>query len=130
MQAGVAPLRHGPTLTASLAIALLTRLLDLAAALLILAALGLPVSAPLAVFSLLVVEVSNVLPTAPGQLGSFDAAVLAAAAGFLPGEQAVAFALLLHAQQIVPQAVAGAGVALAAAVRGRQDVTSGDPHHA
>jgi uncharacterized membrane protein YbhN (UPF0104 family) len=72
---------------------LLTRLLDVAAALMIMAGLGMPVSPPLAVFALLLVEISNVLPTAPGQLGSFDAAVLAAAAGFVTGEQAVAFAL-------------------------------------
>lgn len=119
MHAGVAPLRRGRTMTASLASALLTRLLDVAAALMILAGLGMPVSPPLAVFALLLVEISNVLPTAPGQLGSFDAAVLSAAAGFVPGEEAVAFALLLHAQQVLPQAVAGAVIALVAMVRGR-----------
>jgi len=128
MHAGVAPLRRGRTATASLATAVLTRLLDVAAALLVMTALGLPVSPPLAVYALLLVELSNVLPTAPGQLGSFDAAVLTAAAGFVPGEQAAAFALLLHAQQVLPQAVAGAGVALA---RGRKthrhDATRGGP---
>jgi glycosyltransferase 2 family protein len=130
LHAGVAPLRRGRTMTASLASAVLTRLLDVAAALMILAGLGMPVSPPLAVFSLLLVEVSNVLPTAPGQLGSFDAAVLTAAAGFVPGEQAVAFALLLHAQQIVPQAVAGA-VVVAAGTVGRRDTraTPGGPRH-
>jgi len=130
LHAGVAPLRCGRTMTASLASAVLTRLLDVAAALMILAGLGMPVSPPLAVFSLLLVEVSNVLPTAPGQLGSFDAAVLTAAAGFVPGEQAVAFALLLHAQQIVPQAVAGAVVAAAGTMRRRDTrATPGGPRH-
>jgi uncharacterized membrane protein YbhN (UPF0104 family) len=119
MRAGVAPLRRRRTIIAALVSALLTRLLDVAAALMIMAGLGMPVSPPLAVFALLLVEISNVLPTAPGQLGSFDAAVLAAAAGFVTGEQAVAFALLLHAQQILPQAVAGAVVSVIVIVRGR-----------
>lgn len=119
MRAGVAPLRRRRTMIALLVSALLTRLLDVAAALMIMAGLGMLVSPSLAVFALLLVELSNVLPTAPGQLGSFDAAVLTAAAGFVPGEQALAFALLFHAQQILPQAVAGAVVSVFAIVRGR-----------
>jgi len=85
----------------------------------IMVGLGMPVSPPLAVFAFLLVEISNVLPAAPGQLGSFDAAVLAAAAGFVPGAQALAFAILLHAQQILPQAVAGAVVSVITIARGR-----------
>jgi len=119
MRAGLAPLRRPRTIIASLASALLTRLLDVAAALMIMVGLGMPVSPPLAVFAFLLVEISNVLPTAPGQLGSFDAAVLAAAAGFVPGAQALAFAILLHAQQILPQAVAGAVVSVITIARGR-----------
>lgn len=96
-----------------------TRLLDVGAALLIMSALRIPASPALAVFALLLVEISNVLPTAPGQLGSFDAAVLSAAGGVLPGAEAVAFALLLHAQQVLPQAAAAAVIALDTTVRRR-----------
>jgi hypothetical protein len=73
------------------------------------------------------VEISNVLPTAPGQLGSFDAAALSAAAGFVPGEEAVAFALLLHAQQVLPQAAAAAVITLVVTVRGRGSRPQGVP---
>lgn len=115
LRQGVAPLRRRGPLVASVVSALSTRLLDIAAALMIMEALGMPYSPALAVFALLLVELSNVLPTAPGQLGSFDAAVLIAAAGFVPGESALAFGVLLHAQQVLPQAVAAGVVVLVAA---------------
>ncbi|GAA3179444.1 lysylphosphatidylglycerol synthase domain-containing protein [Streptomyces ramulosus] len=66
-------------------------------------ALDLPLSVAVLVVVLLSIEVSNILPTLPGQLGTFEAAVLGATAGILGQADGPAFALVFHAQQILPQ---------------------------
>lgn len=85
------------------AAALATRALDLLAAVAVAKALDLRPAAAVLVLVLLSIEVSNILPTLPGQLGTFEAAVLGATAGFLGQAEALAFALVFHAQQVLPQ---------------------------
>ncbi|MFI5728115.1 lysylphosphatidylglycerol synthase transmembrane domain-containing protein [Streptomyces cyaneofuscatus] len=82
---------------------LVTRALDLVAAAAVAKALGLGLSAAVLVLVLLSVEVSNIMPTLPGQVGTFEAAVLAATAGVLGQAEGLAFALVFHAQQVLPQ---------------------------
>lgn len=93
-----------------LAAAVATRTLDLVGAGAVLASLGLTLPLWQIVLVLVLIEVSNVLPSAPAQLGTFEAAVLLGVAGALPAAQSVAFALLLHTQQMLPQVVAGLAV--------------------
>ncbi|WP_405769409.1 lysylphosphatidylglycerol synthase domain-containing protein [Streptomyces sp. NBC_01538] len=76
-----------------------TRALDLMGAVAVARALDLRLSAAVLVLILLSIEVSNILPTLPGQLGTFEAAVLGATAGALGQAEGLAF----HAQQILPQ---------------------------
>ncbi|WP_438290599.1 lysylphosphatidylglycerol synthase transmembrane domain-containing protein [Streptomyces sp. HUAS TT7] len=85
------------------AAALATRALDFLAAVAIAKALDLPLSVAVLVVVLLSIEVSNILPTLPGQLGTFEAAVLGATAGVLGQAEGLAFALVLHVQQVLPQ---------------------------
>ncbi|CAM5352538.1 Flippase-like domain-containing protein OS=Streptomyces tendae OX=1932 GN=GUR47_28000 PE=4 SV=1 [Streptomyces tendae] len=80
-----------------------TRGLDLVAATAVAKALGLGLSAAVLVLVLLSIEVSNILPTLPGQLGTFEAAVLGATGGVLGQAEGLAFALVFHAQQVLPQ---------------------------
>ncbi|MFI0777062.1 lysylphosphatidylglycerol synthase transmembrane domain-containing protein [Streptomyces sp. NPDC021212] len=80
-----------------------TRALDLVAAVAVAKALDLRLSAAVLVLVLLSIEVSNILPTLPGQLGTFEAAVLGATAGVLGQAEGLAFALVFHAQQVLPQ---------------------------
>lgn len=81
---------------------LATRALDLAAAA-VAKALGLGLPAAVLVLVLMSIEVSDIMPTLPGQLGTFEAAVLGATAGVLSQAEGVAFALFFHAQQVLPQ---------------------------
>ncbi|WP_329378375.1 flippase-like domain-containing protein [Streptomyces sp. NBC_01351] len=83
--------------------AVVARALDLLAAVVIAKALDLRLSVAVLVLVLLSIEVSNVLPTLPGQLGTFEAAVLGATVGALGQAEGLAFALVLHAQQVLPQ---------------------------
>ncbi|WP_367045131.1 lysylphosphatidylglycerol synthase transmembrane domain-containing protein [Streptomyces sp. Je 1-332] len=85
------------------AAALATRALDFLAAVAVAKALDLPLSVAVLVVVLLSIEVSNILPTLPGQLGTFEAAVLGATAGVLGQAEGLAFALVFHAQQVLPQ---------------------------
>ncbi|NXY93107.1 flippase-like domain-containing protein [Streptomyces sp. BR123] len=89
------------------AAALVTRALDLLAAVTIAKALDLRLPTAVLVLVLLSIEVSNVLPTLPGQLGTFEAAVLGATAGTLGQAEGLALALVLHAQQVLPQIPVG-----------------------
>ncbi|MFC9888493.1 lysylphosphatidylglycerol synthase transmembrane domain-containing protein [Streptomyces pilosus] len=95
--------RH-PRVFAELGVAAVaTRTLDLVAAVAVARALDLRLTAAVLVLVLLSIEVSNILPTLPGQLGTFEAAVLGATAGFLGQAEGLAFALVFHAQQVLPQ---------------------------
>lgn len=89
-------------------------------------ALDLELSAAVLVLVLLSIEVSNILPTPPGQLGTCEAAVLGPTAGVLGRAEGLAFALVFHAQQVLPQIPLGvmtmAGNAL---LRDRSEQDSG-----
>ena len=57
---------------------------------------------------LFTVDISNLLPAAPAQLGTFEVGALTALELLhVPRAAAVAFALLFHAQQVLPQIVIG-----------------------
>ena len=109
-RSALAPLRNRSAMGQCLAAAVATRTLDLVGAGAVLASLGLTLPLWQIVLVLVLIEVSNVLPSAPAQLGTFEAAVLLGVAGALPAAQSVAFALLLHTQQMLPQVVAGLAV--------------------
>nr|WP_268980324.1 MULTISPECIES: lysylphosphatidylglycerol synthase transmembrane domain-containing protein [Streptomyces] len=97
------PVRHPRVFSEVGAAGVATRGLDLVAATAVAKALGLELSAAVLVLVLLSIEVSNILPTLPGQLGTFEAAVLGATAGVLGQAEGLAFALVFHAQQVLPQ---------------------------
>lgn len=108
MLEGLQPLRAPSVLAASLALACATRATDVAAAWILCSSLDLPSGLATGALALLLVEVSNVLPTAPAQIGSFDAAAASALRALGgSGTAGLAFAVLLHAQQLLPQIVAG-----------------------
>lgn len=103
----LAALRLKRALVALTGSSVLTRLLDLSALLLLARAIGVEVPPSVAVLVLVLIEVSNVLPTAPAQLGTFEAASLVVLVGPLGGEGAAALTILFHLQQILPQVVVG-----------------------
>lgn len=106
-RAALEPLRDRHALGQCLAAAVATRTLDLLGGVAVVASLGAGLPLWRIVLVLVLIELSNVLPSAPAQLGTFEAAVLLGVAGVLLPPQAVAFALLFHAQQMLPQVLAG-----------------------
>jgi uncharacterized membrane protein YbhN (UPF0104 family) len=87
--------------------------LDAAAYWLVGASLGIALPPMGAVLVSGVVVLSTVIPAAPGYLGTFEVAALAALAALgLSGETALAFALVAHVVAVLPLCVAGA-IALA-----------------
>lgn len=106
---GLKPLEQWRVTVLSLLIAAGTRATDIMAAVLIGVAIHLQASITLAVFALLLVEVSSLLPAAPAQLGTFEAAVVTAATVLqhLGKASSLTFAVLLHAQQVLPQIIVG-----------------------
>lgn len=105
---GLAPLRDARVVLAAMALACATRATDVAAAWVLCASLGLPSGLAEAILALLLVEISNVLPTAPAQVGSFDAAAATALRALGACDTvSLAYAVLLHVQQLLPQVVAG-----------------------
>ncbi|MGW8328793.1 lysylphosphatidylglycerol synthase domain-containing protein [Streptomyces sp. NPDC055808] len=104
---GARPVRR-PRVFAEVGVAAVaTRALDFLAAVAVAQALHLPLSVAVLVVVLLSIEVSNILPALPGRLGTFEAAVLGATAAVLGPAQSLAFALILHAQQVLPQILLG-----------------------
>jgi uncharacterized membrane protein YbhN (UPF0104 family) len=82
---------------------LLTRSCDVLALFAVGWALDLSLPWAVVVLVLLALEFAMVLPSAPAQVGTFEAAVLIATAGTLGPVEGLALALVFHAQQIVPQ---------------------------
>ncbi len=97
--------------------ALLTRALDLVAVMVTARALDIDLPWAIAVLVLLSIEVSNLLPTAPAQVGTFEAAVLIATAGTLGHVEGLALALVFHAQQILPQIPIGMAAMVGGKIR-------------
>jgi uncharacterized membrane protein YbhN (UPF0104 family) len=97
------PVRRPQVITQVGGAAVLTRVFDMTGVLVTARSLGIDLPWAIAVLILLSVEVSNLLPTAPAQVGTFELAVLIATAGTLDHVEGLALALVFHAQQILPQ---------------------------
>lgn len=81
---------------------------DAVAAFVVLRALHIGLSIAAAVLVLFFIDFSNALPAAPGNLGTFEVGALYCLNFLLvPQDAALAFALLFHIQQILPQILIG-----------------------
>ncbi|MFI6132896.1 lysylphosphatidylglycerol synthase transmembrane domain-containing protein [Micromonospora sp. NPDC051141] len=87
---------------------LLGEIADAAAAFVVLRALHMNLSFAAAILVLFFIDFANALPSAPAQLGTFEAGALYALGllGVSP-DLALAFTLVFHAQQAMPQIVVG-----------------------
>jgi glycosyltransferase 2 family protein len=105
---GIAFLRDGKRLTAAVALGLVGEAADFGAAVLLLQSLGINRPVEAGALLLFMVDVSNLLPAAPGQLGTSEIGALTGLALLhVSHGPALAFALLFHAQQVLPQVVLG-----------------------
>lgn len=105
---GMHVLRDTRRTLAVLALAVLGEAADLAAVVAVLRALDIEVSLAAAGLVLFLIDLTNLLPSAPGHLGTFEVGALSAF-DFLPVDtaSAVAFALIFHLQQVLPQTMIG-----------------------
>jgi uncharacterized protein (TIRG00374 family) len=86
----------------------LSELCDIAMLALVLHALGLPVELGACVLAFVVMSVSTVLPSTPGQLGVFEATTAwALVAAGVPSESALAAGFLYHLVHVIPVFVVG-----------------------
>ena len=110
---GMTNLRTPRALALALGLSIATWVIDAWAVLLCMQAVGIEPSFWSAAFMLLGLNIAIALPSTPAQLGVFEGSIVAALAILgLPGERALAFALLYHVMQIVPVTLYG-GVMLA-----------------
>jgi glycosyltransferase 2 family protein len=101
--AGLAVLREPSRLAPAFGAIVATWLLDLGCVLLVMAAVGLTPRLADALLVLLFVNLATAIPASPGQLGTHELGALTALRlQGVAAEQAVAFALLYHAAQLVP----------------------------
>jgi len=110
---GIDFLRDTPRMLTTQGVMLVGEMTDAAAAAVVLHALhvNLPIAA--AVLTLFLIDFSNMLPAAPGHLGTFEVGALYALNLLnVPQDTAFAFALLFHAQQDLPQIVLGLPIEL------------------
>jgi hypothetical protein len=106
--AGLLVLRRPARVARAFAAILATWLLDVGCVLLVMSAVGLPARLGDALLVLLFVNLATAIPASPGQLGTHELGALTALrVQGVPAEQAVAFALLYHAAQLVPVLVLG-----------------------
>jgi uncharacterized membrane protein YbhN (UPF0104 family) len=100
---------HRPRIfAATVAVLVLGWLIDLAMIMLVLHALGIELSLGAGLFVLFAINVTIAIPSTPGQVGALElGAVLALRLAGVSDEQSLAFALLYHALQLIPVAVAG-----------------------
>lgn len=81
---------------------------DAAAAFVVLHALHIDLPIAAAILVLFFIDFSNALPAAPAQLGTFEVGALYSIEFLrVPQDAALAFALLFHAQQVLPQIIIG-----------------------
>ncbi|MFI6132894.1 lysylphosphatidylglycerol synthase transmembrane domain-containing protein [Micromonospora sp. NPDC051141] len=119
---GLFCLRDTRTLRLVLVLALVGVLIDTAAAVVILNALHVHVSVGVATLVLFFVDVSVSLPVTPAHLGTFEAgAFFSLQLAHVPLEAGAAFALVFHAQQNLPQLIAGLPLRFAAGQPKRED---------
>jgi uncharacterized protein (TIRG00374 family) len=104
----LATLSDGRVLLASFVWSTLSELCDIAMLVLVMHALGLPVDLGACVLAFVVMNVSTVLPSTPGQLGVFEAATAwAFVASGIASERALAAGFLYHLVHVVPVFVVG-----------------------
>jgi uncharacterized membrane protein YbhN (UPF0104 family) len=101
-------LRDPRRLSSAVAVILVGEVIDAAAAFAVLRALHIDLSIAAAVLVLFLIDFSNALPSAPGNAGTFEVGALYLL-NFLnvPPSPALGFALLFHAQQVLPQVIIG-----------------------
>jgi uncharacterized membrane protein YbhN (UPF0104 family) len=101
-------LRDWRRMLAALAVAVVGEAADLAAVFAVLVALDIDLPIAAAALILFMIDISNLMPTGPAHVGTFEVGAFSALE-LLPvqHEAALAFALLFHAQQVLPQIVVG-----------------------
>ena len=108
MIGGLYLLRDGYRTLASFGVILVGEAIDLFAAWVVMYALHMHEPLAAAGLTLFLIDVSNAIPAAPAQLGTFEVgAYYALDLLHVPQSGAIAFALLFHAQQALPQIVVG-----------------------
>jgi uncharacterized protein (TIRG00374 family) len=104
----LARLNDARTLVRAFVWSTLSELCDVAMLGLVMHALGLPVDAVACVLAFVVMNISTVLPSTPGQLGVFEATTAwALVASGVSRDQALACALLYHLVHVVPVFIVG-----------------------
>jgi uncharacterized membrane protein YbhN (UPF0104 family) len=105
---GMAFMRDPRRLAAALGLAVIGEMADLAAVVAVLRSLQIDFPVIAAAVILFIVDTSNLFPSGPAHAGTFEVGVLAAFDALHgQAEAAVAFALVLHTQQVVSQVVVG-----------------------
>jgi|SRR5215472_4348579 len=105
---GMYVLRDPARFPLSFGIILTGEAIDATAAFVILRALHVGLSVAAAIFVLFFIDFSNALPAAPANLGTFEVgAIYCLNLLHVPQAAGLAFALLFHAQQVMPQIVIG-----------------------
>jgi len=119
---GLAPLRNWRVLPGYVALSVVGWVCQFLAFYLVMLAFALPASMPTALLIGGVTNLATLLPSAPGNVGTFDAAVIKLLIDVqgIPLELAAAYALVVHAVIVVPI------VGLGAVVVWRSDLTLGD----
>lgn len=106
--AGVDVLGQPADLALTIVLSIAAWIVDVCQILLVLAAVGVYVPWTGALLVLLTLNLAAAIPAAPAQLGAFEiGAVVALEALGVPRPEAVAFALVFHAVQVVPLALVG-----------------------
>lgn len=118
----LAALNDAPTLLRTFVWSTLSELCDIAMLGLVMYSLGVPVDPVACVLAFVVMNISTVLPSTPGQLGVFEATTAWAltAAGVAP-ERALACGILYHLVHVVPVFVVGLPSLLRIRVERRED---------
>ena len=105
---GMYVLRNPRRMLVIFSFAVLGELVDLVAVILVIHALDIHLSLAESVLVLFLIDLMNLIPAGPGQFGSFEIAAVSAVELFpVRPEPALAFALLFHLQQQIPQLVIG-----------------------
>ncbi|MER7844817.1 lysylphosphatidylglycerol synthase transmembrane domain-containing protein [Kitasatospora sp. NPDC096077] len=121
-------LREPRPVVTMLALMLLGEAADVAGAVAVLHALGIHLPLTAAVLTLFLIDLSNLLPIAPGHFGTFEVGALYALnLGHVQPSLALAFALLFHLQQNLPQVAVGLPLELPLIVGRRRLRRVGDP---
>ena len=100
----------------------LSELCDIAMLALVMHALGLPIDPVACVLAFVVMNISTVLPSTPGQLGVFEATTAwALVAADVPSDQALACGFLYHLVHVVPVFIVGLPSLLRIRIERRED---------